>query len=75
MNLKELKTRMAADYHPENHDLLLPTNNKASKYRSIIGSMNWLVMFEGFGIFYTTITLSKFSMIPREGLLESVIKI
>ena len=75
MNFKSIKTPMAADYHPEVDDTPLLSDDDASKYRSIIGSMNWLITLGRFDILYDTNTLSRIAMAPREGHLRAAFRI
>ena len=72
---KSSKTPMASDYHPKVDDSPLLSDNDASKFRSIIGSMNWLITLGRFNTFYSTNTLSRFAMAPREGHLKAVFRI
>src|SRR5688500_10049992 len=60
------KTPMNEDY-PEldNSDLCCPV--EASKYRSLIGSANWIVALGRFDIAYATSTLARYSTVPRKG--------
>jgi hypothetical protein len=72
---KPIKTPMAADYHPETDDSPLLPEDDISKYRSIIGSLNWLITLGRFDIHYATNALSRFSMTPREGHMKAIQKI
>ena len=74
-NFKSLKTPMAADYHPETDDSPLLSDDDAAKYRSIIGSLNWLVTLGRFDVHYATNTLSRYGMAPREGHLVAAQKV
>ena len=71
---KPLKTPMAPEYHPEVDDSPLLSEDDTAKYRSIIGSLNWLITLGRFDILYATNTLSRFSMVPREGHMEALQK-
>ena len=61
------KTPMSEDYYPEldESDLCFPLD--ASKYRSLIGSANWIVVLGRFDIAFTTSTLARYSTVPRQG--------
>ena len=72
---KSIKTPMEADYHPELDDSPLLSPLDASKYRSIIGSLNWIITLGRFDIQYSTMSLSRFSVAPREGHLKAAQRI
>ncbi len=66
---------MASDYHPEldEFDFLLPDD--ISRYKSLIGSANWLITLGRFDIQYATTTMAQYSMAPRKGHLNAVLRI
>jgi hypothetical protein len=66
---------MSPDYHPEVDDISFLSDEDASKFRSIIGSLNWLITLGRFDVLYATNTLSRFSMAPREGHLKAALRI
>ena len=61
------KTPMSEDYYPELDETDLCSPLEASKYRSLIGSANWIVALGRFDIAYTTSTLARYSTVPRQG--------
>lgn len=61
------KTPMSDDYHSELDQTNLCTPVEASKYRSLIGSANWIVALGRFDIAYATSTLARYSSMPRQG--------
>src|SRR5215210_2548824 len=61
------KTPMGEDYYPELDESELCSPLEASKYRSLIGSANWIVALGCFDIAYTTSTLARYSTVPRQG--------
>ena len=67
---KPIKTPMANDCHPELDDFPLISDDDASKFQSIIGSLNWLITLDRFDIHCATNTLSRLAMAPREGHLK-----
>jgi hypothetical protein len=75
MIFKTVKTPMATEYHPEVDDSPFLSNEDAAKFRSIIGSLNWLITLGRFDVYYATNVLSRFSMQPREGHLAAAIRI
>ena len=66
---------MASEYHPDVEDSPLLSNEDAAKFRSIIGSMNWLITLGSFDVYYATNSLSRFSMAPREEHLKAAFRI
>ena len=64
---KKYNTPFNEEYHPEldTSNLLDPLS--ISKYKSLIGSGNWLITLGRFDIQYSISTLSQYSMAPREG--------
>ena len=65
---------MEEKLHPELDDSPLCDNRGASLYRSIIGSLNWIITI-GNLIPYTTMSLTKFNTAPREGHSKAVVRI
>ena len=61
------KTPMSEEYHSELDMTDLCTPLEASKYRSLIGSANWIVALGRFDIAYATSTLARYSSMPRIG--------
>jgi hypothetical protein len=57
------------DEHPEIDDTPFLSEGMASKYRGIIGSVNWVVTLGQFDALYATTTLARFSMSPKENRL------
>lgn len=73
-DFKSIKTPMSPDYHPELDNTPLLSDEDTSKYISIIGSLNWLITLGRLDIHYTTNSLSRFNMAPREGHLNAAIR-
>ena len=68
---RTFKTPMAEEYHPEIDDSPLLDDLHIAKFRSIIGSANWIITLGRFDINYATSALSRFNMAPREGHLQA----
>ena len=64
---KKITTPMAEGYHPELEESDLLNAEEASKFRSIIGSLNWIITLGRFDIAYATSALSRYGMNPRKG--------
>ena len=60
-------TPFREDYHAELDTSPLCSPEDASKYRSLIGSANWIITLGRFDIAYAVSTLARYSMAPREG--------
>ena len=75
VELKKIKTPMAEDYHPEIDESPELTSDEASKYRSIIGSLNWIVTLGRFDVHYATSVLSRYGMCPREGHRKGALRV
>jgi hypothetical protein len=70
-----IKTPMAEDLHPEADDSPLCSDVDAARFRSIIGSANWVITLGRFDISYATMALSRFNMAPRENHLKAAKRI
>ena len=66
---------MSESYHPELDESPFVNQEMASKYRSMIGSLNWAITLGRFDVQYATSTMARYSMAPREGHVEAVMKI
>ena len=53
----------------------LCTPLEVSKYRSLIGSANWIIALEKYDIGYVTSTLAKYSTLPRKGYYKAAQRI
>ena len=58
---------MSEDYYPELDESDLCSPLEASKYRSLIGSANWIVALGRFDFAFTTSTLARYSTVSRQG--------
>ena len=66
---------MSESYHPELDDSEFMDNEGGSKYRSIIGSLNWAITLGRFDIQYATSTMARFNCAPRLGHMKGVVRI
>ena len=64
---KKYHTPFSEDYHPELEMSELLSPPEISKFKSLIGSGNWLITLGRFDIQYAISTLSQYSMAPRKG--------
>jgi hypothetical protein len=73
--LRPKKTPMEDKYHPETDESELLSPDRISMYRGLIGSANWIITLGRCDIYYADNTLSRFSMAPREGHYEAMIRV
>ena len=66
---------MAEASHPETDDSPILNSKDHSKFRSWIGCANWLVMLGRFDIAFAVNSYSRFSMAPRQGHLDGMIRV
>ena len=64
---KKCSTPFSDEYHPELDESPLCDEDKVSKYKSLIGSANWIITLGHFDIAFAVSTLSRFTMAPRKG--------
>ena len=75
-SLRSYGTPMSSTYHPEvDESAIIKDSDSISLYRSIIGSLNWVIVLGRFDILYATSIFSRYNMCPREGHFEAVIRI
>jgi hypothetical protein len=66
---------MSEAYHPEMDDSPLLNPEWKSKYRTLTGCANWVVILGRFDIAYSLMALSRFNMQPREGHLKAMTRL
>ena len=66
---------MEDKYHPEFEDSSFCDGEKASIFRSIIGSLNCIITLGRFDVQKATNSLSRFNMAPREGHFTKAVRI
>ena len=66
---------MLTDYHPELDESDLVSLEDASKYRAIIGSLNWVITLGRFDVQYATSTLARYGMSPRKGHFDASLRV
>jgi hypothetical protein len=69
------RSPMDQAYHPEEDQSALLNPRQSSVYRGLIGSANWIITLGRFDIPYTVNTMSRFSMAPREGHFEALLRL
>ena len=66
------KTPFSDTYHAELDTSPLCDTETISKYKSLIGSANWIITLGRFDIAYAVSTLSRYSVAPRERHFEAM---
>jgi Reverse transcriptase (RNA-dependent DNA polymerase) len=66
---------MDPNYHPELDDSPLCTPEEISKYRSLIGSANWIITLGRFDIAFAVSTYARYQMAPRRGHLDGMMHV
>jgi hypothetical protein len=72
---KKESTPHAKDYHPELDSTELVGPTQITLFKSMIGTLNWIITLGRFDIAYATMALSRYSMAPRQGHLKAVRRI
>ena len=72
---RSFKTPMEESLHPEIDDSPLCGERDHAIFRSIIGSLNWMITLGRFDVSYATSALSRFAMAPREGHLQAALRV
>ena len=73
--LKEYRVPMESSYHPSTDESEPLEQKELSVFYGLIGSANWLITLGRFDVHYATNALSHFSMAPRRGHLEAMIRV
>jgi Reverse transcriptase (RNA-dependent DNA polymerase) len=69
---KKQNVPFSEEYHPELDTSELLSPPEISKYKSLIGSGNWLITLGRFDIQFAISTLSQYSMAPRAGHMNAL---
>ena len=72
---KQANIPMNPLYHPETDTTRLCSPSEHSKFRSLIGSANWMITLGRFDINYAVNTLAQYCVSPRVGHLEELQRI
>ena len=73
--LPTYKTSMEYKYHPELDNSPLYDGEKASIFRSVIASLNWIITLGRSDVQQATNSLSRFNVAPREGHFTKAVRI
>ena len=69
---KEYKTPMDKEYHPELDESPLLNAELHSRYCSMVGSLNWLIMIGRLDVQFAVTALAWYSHAPRTGHLTAL---
>ena len=69
------KVPMSHECHPEEDQSPFCSPDQISKFRSMLGSLNWMVTLGRFDIAFAVNCFSRYSMAPREGHFKNVMNI
>ena len=72
---KEYKTPMDKEYHPELDESPLLNAELHSRYRSMVGSLNWLITIGRFDVQFAVTALAHYSHAPRAGHLTALLQV
>eukprot|EP00957_Ditylum_brightwellii_P086140 6554190-Ditylum_brightwellii.AAC.1 len=70
--LKRNVNNMDSNFHGEIDDLDFLISDDISKYRMMVGILNWLVTLECYDIHYSIYTLAHHMMLPMQGHLHDM---
>jgi len=62
-------------YHPELDTSDLVSDEGISKYRMLIGSLNWAVTLGRFDAMFAAVTMARYSIAPREGHVRTMLRV
>ena len=72
METKGYNNPMDPNFHPEMDDSNFLVGDDVTKYRMMVGSLNWLVTLGRYDIHYAVSTLARHMMIPRQGHMHAM---
>jgi len=66
------RTPMDSEYHPELDESPLCDPQHITKYKSLLGCANWIIILGRFDIQFAVTTLARYSNAPRQGHLKAL---
>ena len=73
--LRHYGSPMDPGYHPECDESDLLVGEDISKYRMMVGCLNWLVTLGRYDVHYTAATMARYGMTPREGHMRAMSRV
>jgi hypothetical protein len=75
ITLKSYGSPLEDNFHPEIDESPLLSEDMVRKYQMLIGCANWIVILGRFDVMFATVTMARFSQIPREGHLKAMLRV
>ena len=72
---RSTNTPMSDQYFPEEDSTPLLDHDGISKYRSLVGTANWIITLGRFDVAYAVNSLSRYSGCPHEGHLKAMMRV
>ena len=72
--LRNYHLPLEGGYHPKLDSSDLLQGDEISKYRMLIGSLNWAVMLGRVDVMFASITLARYSQAPRKEHLKTTLQ-
>ena len=73
--LRNHHSPLEGGYHPELDTSTLVSDEDISKYRMLIGSLNWAVTLGRFDVMFAAVTMARYSIVPREGHMKTMLRV
>jgi len=73
--LRHVVNPMDPKYYPELDTSDFLVGDDISKYRMLVGSLNWLVTLGRYDIQYTSASLARYMMAPRQGHMHAMMRV
>jgi len=73
--LRNYHSPLEGGYHPELDTSDLVSDKDISKYRMLIGSLNWAVTLGRFEMMFAAVTMTWYSVAPREGHMKTMLRV
>ena len=75
ITLRNYHSPLEGGYHPELDDTEFLEGDDITKYRMMVGSLNWAVTLGRFDIMFAATTMARYNHLPRVGHLKTLIRI
>ena len=75
VTLKTYGSPLEENHHPEIDESPLLGEDMVRKYQMLIGCANWIVILGRFDVMFATVTMARFSQVPREGHLKAMLRV
>ena len=75
LRLRNYHSPLEGGYHPELDQSEFLTGDDISKYRMLVGSLNWAVTIGRVDVMFAAITMARYNQAPRKGHLQVMFRI